>query len=45
LCRREIARCNGFTLARDVVTGRMPPRELCGRCVEVIEQFLEAFVR
>ena len=40
VCRRGIERCNGYTLARDIVDERFPSRELCGRCVEIIELFV-----
>ena len=33
-CGREIILCNGFTLARDIVSSRIPPREHCGICIE-----------
>ena len=36
-CGREIILCNGFTLARDIVSGRVPIREHCGRCVTWLE--------
>lgn len=34
-CGREITACNGFALARDWGK-RLPIREHCGRCVEVL---------
>jgi hypothetical protein len=36
-CGRKIILCNGFTLARDIVSGRTPPREHCGVCVGQLE--------
>lgn len=40
-CRTPIFECMGFTLARDIVAveeGRRTkrPRELCGRCAELV---------
>jgi hypothetical protein len=43
-CGREITLCNGFTLGRDIVSGRIPPREHCGVCVEWLGT-LEASMR
>jgi hypothetical protein len=35
-CAREITACNGFALARDLLSGRRPVREHCAFCVEVL---------
>lgn len=32
-CGSEITACMGFVHAGDFVSGKIPPRELCGRCV------------
>ena len=46
-CNREIILCNGFTLARDLVSGRIPIREHCGLCVTWLEMTgtAEAYLR
>jgi hypothetical protein len=36
-CGREITACMGFSLARDMLSGRRPIREHCGWCVEELE--------
>jgi hypothetical protein len=35
-CGAEITACFGFSLARDIVSGRRPVREHCGKCAEII---------
>lgn len=36
-CGALISACMGFSLARDWVSGRIPIREMCGKCVEGLE--------
>lgn len=48
-CQREIKRCFGFVIARDVIMatignmGWKNVRELCGRCVFRLEQSPQLF--
>lgn len=36
-CDSQISGCNGFVKAGDHIEGRVPPRELCGRCALTVE--------
>ncbi len=33
VCGAELDLCMGFVLARDFLANKIPPRELCGKCV------------
>lgn len=38
VCGAPIVECMGFVLARDYLKNRIPPREICGKCIFVMEQ-------
>lgn len=40
VCEAEIHECMGFTLVRDVLAERHPPRESCSRCADRLSEFM-----
>lgn len=38
VCGSPIVECMGFVLARDYLKNRIPPREICGKCIFVMEE-------
>jgi hypothetical protein len=38
VCGAQIVECMGFVLARDYLANRIPPREICGKCIFFMEQ-------
>lgn len=36
-CGCKIDKCMGCVLARDIISNRAQPRELCGKCVLIID--------
>jgi hypothetical protein len=38
VCGTQIVECMGFVLARDYLKNKIPPREICGKCIFFMEQ-------
>ena len=38
ICGADIVECMGFVLARDYLANKIPPREICGKCIFKAEE-------